>query len=435
MRDRYANLYYGGMGVGKSATAIHLAVGWKCRVILIVCPKSVIPAWRKQVETHAPDHWYVVELTQATMAKKVAAVEPLLKVPPPTPVVIVVNYESVWRGALGKAFKKWGRTIDLIVADEIHRIKSPSSKASWFMTAMGKLVPLKLGLSGTPLAHSPLDAYAEFRFLDPSIFGKSAALFRARYAIMNPYVDFPMVISYQNKAEFRDKFFSITHRVHRDVLDLPPVMHEERTFELEPKAREAYQGLKDDYVAWTESGELVTVTNALTRLLRLQQLTGGWLKPDDKDELVRVHKGKDALLADLLTDLGSEPVVVFCLYKTDLKAVHEVCAKLKIDSAELSGSYQELGSWQEGEAQVLAVQVQSGSEGIDLTRACYAVFFSLGWSLAKYEQALARLSRPGQERPVAYYHLVAEGTVDRQVYQALRDRKDVIEDILKGGLR
>jgi SNF2 family DNA or RNA helicase len=433
MADRPASLYYGGMGVGKTATAIHLIQGWGSRLTLVVCPKSVIPAWRKQIEMHGPDCWYVVTPNKGTTAQKAQAIEGIMR----SPVyyyVIVLNYEAVWRGDLGKIIKKYAHNIDLVIADEIHRIKSPSSKVSWFMTALGKKVHRKLGLSGTPLAHSPLDAYAEFRFLDPSIFGKSAALFRARYAVMNPYVDFPQVLSYQNKAEFRDKFFSITHQVHRDVLDLPPVMHEERTFALEGAAKKHYLNLKEHFMTEHEGG-LVTAANALTKVLRLQQLTGGWLKLDGNEYLTAIHYEKQNLLGDLLQDLGGEPVVVFCLYKTDLQATHIACGNLKIKSAELSGSHHQLEEWQEGEAQVLAVQVQSGSEGIDLTRAAYAVFFSLGWSLAKYEQALARLSRPGQKRPVMYYHLIAEDTVDRQVYQALRDRKDVIEDILEGGLR
>jgi SNF2 family DNA or RNA helicase len=76
------------------------------------------------------------------------------------------------------------------------------------------------------------------------------------------------------------------------------------------------------------------------------------------------------------------------------------------------------------------VQIQAGSLGVSMVRAKHAVCYSLGYSLGEYEQALARIRRPGQEHPVTYYHLVAEDTVDEKVYTALRDKKDVIETIL-----
>ena len=75
--------------------------------------------------------------------------------------------------------------------------------------------------------------------------------------------------------------------------------------------------------------------------------------------------------------------------------------------------------------------MQSGGVGIDLSRAAYAFYYSLGYSLGDYEQSLARLRRPGQTRCVRYYHLVCQGTVDEQVYAALRERRSVIEAVLQ----
>lgn len=83
---------------------------------------------------------------------------------------------------------------------------------------------------------------------------------------------------------------------------------------------------------------------------------------------------------------------------------------------------------------LIGVQYQSGGVGIDLTRACYGVYYSQTWSLGDYLQSLKRLHRPGQERTTMYYHLVAAGTVDEIVYRALSKREEVVDAIL-GGLR
>jgi SNF2 family DNA or RNA helicase len=99
---------------------------------------------------------------------------------------------------------------------------------------------------------------------------------------------------------------------------------------------------------------------------------------------------------------------------------------------ELSGESKELTQWQDDDTgSVLGVQIQSGSLGVSMVRSRYAVFYSLGFSLGDYQQALARPHRPGQTRPVTYYHLVADGTVDQKVYKALQAKKNVIEAILE----
>jgi SNF2 family DNA or RNA helicase len=79
---------------------------------------------------------------------------------------------------------------------------------------------------------------------------------------------------------------------------------------------------------------------------------------------------------------------------------------------------------------VVGVQVQSGGVGIDLTRAAYAVLYSVGFSLGDYEQLLKRVHRPGQERATTYIHLLAEDTVDEKVYQALAEKRKVVEFVL-----
>lgn len=272
-----------------------------------------------------------------------------------------------------------------------------------------------------------MDAYAQMRFLEPAIFGTSFVRFRSRYAVMGGF-EGRQVVDYVNTDEFARKFKSITFAASRDVLDLPEWHHVERTFTLPPRAAKVYADLRNDFIAEVESG-IVTAANALPRLLRLQQITSGFLPVAGTVE--RLHSCKEELLSELLEDLEpSEAVAVFCRFKEDLAAVHRAAATAGRKSLELSGSRDELGAWQAGEATVLAVQIASGSEGIDLTRAAYAVFWSLGFSLAQYQQALTRAHRPGQTRSGVFVHLICEGSVDRKVYKALRANQDVIDSIL-----
>ena len=193
-----------------------------------------------------------------------------------------------------------------------------------------------------------------------------------------------------------------------------------------------YAELETDFRTCVKEGE-VTAANALVKLLRLQQLTSGRVTVDDdeKSTMVKVDDAKEVALGDLLVDLPEdEPVVVFGRFKSDLASVHAAAKKVGRASLELSGSRKELSEWQRGDAPILAVQIQSGGTGIDLTRAAYCIYLSVGHSLGDYEQSLARVHRPGQNRTVFYYHIVAGDTIDLKVYSALRNRKNIVEAVL-----
>jgi len=149
---------------------------------------------------------------------------------------------------------------------------------------------------------------------------------------------------------------------------------------------------------------------------------------------VEVGTEKRSLLADTIEDVpSSEKVVVFCRFTHDLDSVRHVAHAQGRTYGELSGRRRD-GLTEDAtmnpEVDVIGVQIQSGGVGIDLTAARYCVFYSVGFSLGDYDQALRRVHRPGQERPVTYYHLTCEDTIDELVYDALEKRKDLVEYVL-----
>lgn len=418
------------MGVGKTLVALMVLAAMAARRILICCPLRVVPVWQQQIERHLDLPLVVVPLDDnaGSVANKKKLAEEKLRLAEATgrPLVVIINYDSVWRAPFAEWAEKqhW----DLIVADESHRLKAPGGKASLAFKRLRSRARARLALTGTPLPHSPLDAYAQFRFLDPSIFGPSFAAFRQKYAVMGGFQK-KQVTGFQHLDELEALMRTITFRVAKDVLDLPPETHITYECDLSAEALRVYRDLEEDFVADVRQGR-ITAANAMVKLLRLQQVAGGWAKTDD-GQLHRVDSAKQKLLADTLEDIGpKEPVVVFCRFHADLDAVHEAAQQAGLTSLELSGRRDELKRWQQGEAQVLAVQISAGGVGVDLTRARYAIYFSLSFSLGEYDQALSRVHRPGQTRPVEHIHLVARNTVDRKIMRALEARAEVVEAVL-----
>jgi SNF2 family DNA or RNA helicase len=411
------------MGTGKSRCAIELLNRWQTKRTLIICPKSVIQVWVREFAKHAPD-WHPIPLEKGSILQRKHAADQALKSLNGHKVALIINYESCWRSPIAEWFMT--NLPEVVICDEVHRLKQPGGVASRFIARLGKLVRRRLGLTGTICPHSPLDIYGSFRFLKPSLFGYSFVQFRSRYAVMGGYQGH-QVLDYVNLEELHRKVYSISYRCEaKDVLDLPEEIDETITFDLSPKAMKVYKELEKELISYVEeSGESISASTVLVKLLRLAQITGGWIKTDDGQQ-VRLDTAKSEALEDLLDGMGQEPVVIFCRFTKDLDTCKEVCDRLKLTWAELSGQANDLPRFEEGKAQVLIAQIKSGGVGVDLTRARYTIFYSLGFSLGDYLQARKRTHRPGQTRAVTYYHLCAEKTVDEKILKAIAKRAEIV---------
>lgn len=428
------------MRTGKTRTTIDIIQNRGSRLVLVVCPNKVLEGevWAEQLATYCLVPHIVLTLWGGSIATRTAQLKQQVELSRLRKEMLVVclNFEAIWRDPLSGALLQipW----DSVVLDESHRIKAPGGKAALFCSRLGDLVPHRMCLTGTPMAHSPLDVYAQYRFLDKGIFGTSFTAFRSRYAKMGGFGNH-QVLSYENQEDLQRRFYSIAYRVEtEDVLDLPEKQDITLYCRLSPYAQRLYRELADDFVTEVEN-RTVTASNALTRLLRLQQLTGGYLRKDHdvetgtEGEVVQVDTSKRELLAETLENLhADEPVVVYCRFHHDLDAVHEVAAALSRTSSEVSGRRSDMKAWQRGETTILAVQIQGGSEGNDFARAHIMFFYSVGFSLFQFEQAYMRIRSDAQKHACTYYYLIAKGTVDEQVYQAIKARQDVVESVLKG---
>jgi len=417
-----------GMGTGKTLVTLMTMVGVEAKRVLITCPLRAVNVWKEQIEKHLnlPVNVLALDENEGSVSRRVKKAEEGWGAANGEVFIVIVNYQAAWR----PAFKQWAysKRWDMVVADESHKLKAHEGVASRCLADLGIGARYRLALTGTPMPHSPLDIFAQMRFVDESVFGSNYYRFRDKYAILGGYQD-KQVVGYRNIEDLQDRMKKTTFRVGKEVLDLPAETHVIYRCQLGLEARKAYQELEYRFKAGVKD-KTITASNALVKLLRLQQVAGGWLKADDGTE-ERIDSAKLFLLADILEDIGDEPVVVFGRFHSDLDAIKMAARSVDKNSLELSGRRNELAEWKNDGAQVLAVQPQSGSEAIELTKARYCIFYSLSFSLGEYDQAMSRVHRPGQTRPVEYIHLMADNTVDGVILKALNDRKDVVGAILE----
>lgn len=433
------------MGTGKSLPVVAMAA--EQQRTIIICPARVVSVWPREFQKHCATPVEIIAPDGGTTRAKAELIRDKLALAHAkrVPAVVVVNYEAAWRdadtrGGLGATLleQDW----DLAVLDESHRIKAPGGRQSLFCAKLGKRARKRVCLTGTPTPHNPLDIWAQMRFLDSGVLGTSYHAFKIHYEVNPPARQgapswvAKQVLGYKNLDELTARVAPYIYRVGTEVLDLPPATHSVNYCTLGKEAARVYTKLANEMIAGIGNGT-VTAGNALTKILRLQQITSGTVKTD-AEETLRIDDAKRQALQDLLEDLSdAEPVVVFCRFRADLDAVHQTASRLNRPSYELSGRADHLATWQGlGSGGIFAVQIQSGGVGVDLTRARYSIFYSLSHSLGEFDQALARCHRPGQTRPVSHIHLVAQGTIDEQIYAALEKRREVVDyvlDQLRGG--
>ena len=433
-----------GMGCGKTRVAIEV-IRQRARRVLVVCPKAVIPVWPREISKYCGatawkslprrDSWAVGEYARR--------VGDMLRGPRDGYVqVVVVNYEAVWRKPLGDVLHRAAKDglLDMVVLDESHRAKAAGSKVSKYLAMLGRVVPYRLCLSGTPMANSPLDVYGQYRFLDRSIFGTNHERFLQAYAVMGG-PDRNFIVGYKNQQDLMARFRSIAYTCSlEDVADrakLPGSLPDQvLPVELPARDMRALRDLQRDFVAECGGG-FATASNVLVRLLRMRQITSGFCEvqpgPGEAGELRELNDAKYRAALDWARDLPpGERVVVFCTFTHDLDMSRRLSDALRRPFFELSGREHRADEWGASEGGLLAVQIQAGAEGVDLTASSRALYWSLPHSLALYEQSRARIRRPGQSRPAQFVHLVAEGTVDEGVYASLRAKRDVIDAVRDG---
>lgn len=427
---RDASLFDCHMGTGKTLATLALAVSdSRISRVLIVCSKlAANTVWQPQIEKHVHNAFIDNIVTWKGSSDMKAG--NLVKAQPFVPLngrksFWIINYDIVWRHPMVDILARCG--FDMIVVDESHRIASHNSKLSRGLHWLGKRIKVRVCLTGTPNPEGQEDFFGQMRFLDDRVFGNNYENFLQRYTVRIPIPTVPnawKIVDYINKDEFNRKIAPYIFRLTKEdaKLSLPPVKHVPMSIELEPDSRRAYNQMKNDLYTQVQTGEMVAA-NALVKGLRLQQITSGHHTNEQPEKIDVVYQ--------LLESLGKdEPIVFFAKFTRDIDAIASACSKMGIKWGEISGRVSELEQWNAGLTQALIVQIDSGAESIDLTRACYAVFYSITWSSATYIQALARLDRPGQTRPVTYYHLIAEKTIDERIYAALQQKRDTAEALM-----
>jgi hypothetical protein len=454
-----------GMGGGKSLVTVKLFEAWDVRLVVILCPSKVRKVWPREFSRWRDRDWIVdngrfrnkrsgawLKSSSVSLQRRVDRMHENIEKGrrEKRPVAIVVNYEAAWQGAMREFLL--GLSPDVFVLDESHKVKRAGGKWSRFTALMGKRAPRRIGLTGTLFPHSEPDVYAQYRTIDPGVFGTNFGHFKRHFfeiggfegkEIERTAAGGAMFIDDTREKEFTEAWQRIAY-IDEEGPETPGAIDAQPAIaEMGSETAKVYKEISSDFITWVRNGgedDLpVTAANALARILRLQQITSGHLPVgvDEERELVSIGDEKKKLLHEELDDIPpGEPVVVYARFTEDLNRIQEVAEERGMRYAEVSGRRDDgliedpddpaHDAMMNKECDLCGCQLQAIAEGVDLTRSAYGIFYSLILDLGNYLQVRKRQDRPGQTRTVRFGFLELEGTIDAIIRGALTNRENAV---------
>lgn len=398
------------MGLGKTLQTIAVMRGR----VLVVAPKSVISAWKEQIEKFRP-------------SLKVALYQGSARVLDPGADVTLVTYGLLRQESELFRKEEW----DFAILDEAQTIKNPSSQVA--QAAHRLRAKARITLSGTPVENRLDDLWSQFEFLNPGLLGSYSEFIH----------EFAEPITSGNKKVtevFRRRIRPFILRRLKSAVapELPPRTEVILRSDFSSEERVLYDALlastRKEVVAKLDAG--ASPLSVLELLLRLRQacchpslVPGQSAESSSKLELLSESLEKSLALG--------HRALVFSQWTSFLDLIEPKLRSLGISYSRLDGSTPNreeiVREFQAPSGpSVLLLSLKAGGVGLTLTAADHVYLMDSWWNPAVEEQAADRAHRIGQESPVLISRLVTENTVEEKILQ-LQARKRALSDLVLTG--
>jgi hypothetical protein len=364
--------------------------------------------------------------------------------------IYVINHDGVF--VLEKELE--AMHFQKVIVDESTILKSykgdftqKGGKFGKAIMGIAKHADWRVIMSGTPAPNGPEDLWGQFRFLDDYGFFLEPSFHDFKQTYMEEIVfgkDFgapsKWVCSDDAWQEIKVIIDPLAYQVSiRDHIDLPPIFTVKRSVEMGEDQTNHYLEM---YTALSTIINDATIDSEirLTQLIKLRQITGGFLI-DNNDE---AHPIKDATklaaLDDLIEEIGNEKIIIYAQYQWEIKSIESRYKDYGIVSVYGgNSSSKNLDNLQkfisDPIVKIIVLHPRSAAHGITLTNSHYMIFYSISYSAEENYQCIARIERASQEHTMFIYYLIAEmdfflADDEYQSMAAKMEREGTIDEII-----
>lgn len=375
--------------------------------------------------------------------------------------ITIINYDKL--PYLEKELKKFNA--QMLVCDESHNLKNFKGKQSKIVERLSRTTDYRVLMTGTPIIQGPQDLFMQYKILGLETFNTNW------YEFSNKWLKFggfnsKQIIGYRNGGSIKRRLRETMYRVKlKDVVDLPNITLKNTLVDLSPEARKYYNELQKEMITTIEREPKLSKTKlktllddcgvyyeenesweslvykaepflnsttcelVVTQLIRLQQIAGGFITLDTGEILQVCDKKLKATVNEVVK--RKTPTIIFCRFIPEIEALEKMIAKKKkVCVMRGKNSQRVYKDFREGKYDVMILQIQSGSVGLNLQRADGIIFHSWDYSAGNYIQAIARIRRKGQDNEMEIIHIKAKNTVDVKILVALDKKLSISNKLL-----
>lgn len=454
--------------------------------VLVVCPKSVRTNWENEVQRFTTVSGRTVIMRGNVLDRTKLLIDAFAD-PEDSELftMVVSSYEMVRRSWAQLGLVEW----DLVVLDESHMIKSSYTQRFKHMLALRERSKHRMLLTGTPICNTLMDVWSQLEFLGQGLSGfTSFKAFRDFYGRWERSHDGrgEMLVGFQNVPILQERLARLALMISKKeaLPDLPEKVYDCYEVSMTPEQRKLYVELQqrlrveiDAELAEMHSGaksRQVTVNNILVKLLRLAQVTSGFVRCDAMEsldgeaqpgEITHLEPNpKIAGLLDLLSQLQpGEKAIVWATFVPDIMNVSAALTQVGVNHVVYYGGCDDreretaVSRFNKSAAcRVFVGNPEVGGQGINLwgydpdapagspeaqTNCTRVIYFSQNWSSVQRSQSEDRAHRRGTRRHVTYTDLVVPGTIDEEIRarvvlkrtmaMEVQDVKDVMRRLLE----
>lgn len=429
-------------GLGKSKQAIDIAVARKIaynyKHCLIVCGVNTLKwNWVKEVHIHSDEGAYIPgqrtkrngRVYIGSTKDKIADAKSLDSI---EDYFIITNIESFRSKDFADAIKKacLDGEIDMCVADEIHKMKNPSSQQSkGFLKCLPKC---RIAMTGTPLMNNPLDLYIILKWLGYE--AHSFYSFKNHYCVMGGFNGYD-VIGYQNMDQLTEQFRNIMlRRLKANVLDLPEKIYVDDIVDMTDKQTLIYNEVKNDIKAHIDQVTLDAV-NPLSALIRLRQATGytGILSSEIK-ESAKLDRTEDIVEEAVA---NGDKCIIFSNWTQMTEAIIDRLgaynpALITGNTKDNDRTEQQDKFMNDDTCKVIVGTIGAMGTGLTLTAGSTVIFLDEPWNKALFDQAVDRAHRIGTKNNVTIYSIMCRDTIDERIHDLIYKKGQMSDAIVDG---
>ena len=423
------------MGLGKTITSLWAFDYLKSRKqvckLMIVCPISVMErTWADEIMHNFPQ--YKVNILYGSAKKRIQLLEDR------SADIYIVNTDGQ---KIIKDYMKDRWDINLIIIDEVALFRN-SQSARW--KSMNEICNKQIegkrwvwGMTGSPIPNSPEDAYGQMKLVTPD----SPRLPRSFSAWRDRVMLHVSQFKWAPKLDAVKTVFEVMQPSIRfsldDAVDLPPQVIQERKVPMTTEQKRAFETMYSRLEMWAENeAKTITAVNDAVKVSKLLQIVCGVVYGEDGMEAVVNNKERLNALNEVVCESEGK-VIVFVPFSAALENVRQYLEKQGHSVAVVQGSTSKAErdeifySFQNNEEpKVIVANPATMSHGLTLTAATTIAWYGPVYSNEIYQQACARVRRPGQKRATVIVHFTSSGLEDR-IYQRLRDRQSVQGTLLE----